>query len=339
MISKHKKSPASGLDSGQDKKILNDMNTIKDNSVVGKGLIDYTVLVLQGRMDELAKPLYEKGFELCPIAPGKKYPANPGWPNADTASLVKAWPDKHGVGIRTGIQTGIDIDVYNKRIVNGLLHCFDGVEILTRIGLPPKALVPVICPEVKKKICSDKWVDKNGVINQIELLSYGQQFVAFGIHPDTKKPYRWSGDLLAHELPVIPLAMIDFLFATFNKLAERAGWTNITIKERKTCRIRKARNKNRNKPGDVYNRCCSISNVLEEYGWKHYRGDYWTRPGKTHGVSGTVFDDNTFYCFTSSTCLEPGRSYDCFGLLAMYEYGGNFTAAAKAVRRTLQEVA
>ena len=32
------------------------------------------------------------------------------------------------------------------------------------------------------------------MVNQkIELLCDGQQLVAFGIHPDTRKPYRWIG--------------------------------------------------------------------------------------------------------------------------------------------------
>lgn len=315
------------------------MNTINDNSVVGKGLSYYTMLVLQGRMDELAKLLYEKGFELCPIVPGKKYPTIPGWPKKDTVVFVKNWPPCHGIGIRTGRKImGLDIDIYHKTVIRELLHLFDGISYITRVGMPPKTLIPFVCPGIKKKVCSDKWVDDNGVVNQIEILSYGQQFVAYGIHPETQQPYQWSGDLLTHELPVISTAMVDLLFSRFNELAGNAGWTNITSRSRKTYKIRKVGNKSGNKPGDIYNRCCSVTDVLKEYGWNHYRGNYWTRPGKKHGVSGTVFDKHTFYCFTSSTCLEPGRSYDCFGLLAMYEYGGDFSLAANAVLRTLREV-
>ncbi|HHL33970.1 MAG TPA: hypothetical protein ENJ30_06360, partial [Desulfobulbaceae bacterium] len=303
------------------------------------GFFHFNLYFQKEKIPRKAVCLWENGYDLCAIAPGKKYPVEKGWPKKDTAVLVKNWPPCHGVGVRTGKKVvGADVDINDKEIVRELLHLFDGISYITRVGMPPKTLIPVVCPGIKKKVCSDKWVDDNGVVNQIEILSYGQQFVAYGIHPETKQPYQWSGDLLTHELPVISTAMIDSLFTRFNELAGNAGWTNITTRNRKTYKIRKAGNESGNKPGDIYNRCCSITDVLEEYGWNHYRGNYWTRPGKKHGVSGTVFDSNTFYCFTSSTCLEPGRSYDCFGLLAMYEYGGDFSLAANAVLRTLREV-
>lgn len=287
--------------------------------------------------------LYARGFEPIPIAPGKKYPTLKGWPTIELP--ITPWPEGCGIGLRTGLLTAIDIDIYAPDMVAELLRCFDGTEIITRVGQPPKTLIPVICPELNKKLTSNKWADLDGVANQIELLSYGQQFVAYGIHQGTGKPYQWSGDLLHHSLPVIPIKMIEHLFASFNKLAASNGWTNITVNEqrsRKVCKIRKGTRKKRetgNKPGDLYNRCCSITDILQEYGWRHCRGDYWTRPGKRYGVSGTVYDDGTFWCFTSSTCLEPDRSYDCFGLLAMYEHAGDFAAAARALCRTMREVA
>lgn len=281
---------------------------------------------------KLATRLYhEKNLEPIPIAPGKKFPTIKSWP--DIRLPFEQWPKNHGIGLRTGRLSAIDIDVYFAQVVEDLLSFFDGLEILTRIGQAPKVLVPIICPEVAGKILSDQWSDENGVLHRIEILSYGQQFVAYGIHPDTKSPYQWSGDLLSHSLPVVPMQFIDGLFARFNVLAAGAGWTNITVKVKqvKSTRRRGCRAVTGNKPGDLYNRACSIKDCLEEYGWTHYQGDYWTRPGKKHGISGTIFD-NSFWCFTSSTCLEPDRSYDCFGLLAMYECSGDFAAAAKAVR-------
>lgn len=278
---------------------------------------------------QTALQLYNAGFEPVPIAPRKKYPTLKGWSTIQLPILL--WPKSHGIGLRTGKLSAIDIDVYSPREVDDLLHCFEGLEIITRVGMAPKTLIPILCPEVAGKIISNKWRDSEGRINQIEILSYGQQFVAHGVHPDTKRPYEWSGDLLSHELSVIPMQFIDHLFSRLDQLAIKAGWKNISVIESKP-RIRKSRNKSGNKPGDLYNRACKIQDVLEEYGWTHWRGDYWTRPGKKHGISGTVFDDNTFWCFTSSTCLIPDRTYDCFGLMAFYEFDGDFAAAAKALK-------
>jgi len=281
---------------------------------------------------ELAQRLSKLEYKLAQIAQGQKYPIIKGWQKADTKALAENWSPNHGIGIRTGKVTGLDFDILSPEIVTELRSYFDGIETLTRIGKSPKTLIPVICPEVTKKLLSDQWVDLNGELNRIEILSYGQQFVAYGIHPDTNKPYRWSGDLLSHDLPVIPLTLIELLFSKFNELAEAAGWSNITVKEKFVKKKYKNQKKTTgNKPGDLYNRCCPITDILQEYEWNHYRGNYWTRPGKKTGVSGTVFD-NSFYCFTSSTCLTPGRLYDNFGLLTMYEYGGDFSAAAKALR-------
>ena len=46
-------------------------------------------------------------------------------------------------------------------------------------------------------------IDPGGQTGQkIELLADGQQIVAFGLHPDTKKPYSWFGgtpETISHE--------------------------------------------------------------------------------------------------------------------------------------------
>ena len=83
-----------------------------------------------------------------------------------------------------------------------------------------------------KKIISDRYVDSNGMVHAIELLSYGQQFVAYGVHPGTKRPYAWSNDLISHELPTVELSFILYLFDVFYELACKRGWKNISRKVR-----------------------------------------------------------------------------------------------------------
>ncbi len=185
---------------------------------------------------------------------------------------------------------------------------------------------------------SDSYVDDNGQPHRIEVLAQGQQFVAFAIHPGTKKPYQWSDDLLSHSLPVVSKDFILHLFDLFYELACAKKWKNISRRvkiAKKVVGIRKSTDDG-NMPGDIYNRAVPVSVVLKHYGWTHYHGDYWTRPGKKRGVSGTVFDDRIFWPFTSSTILEPDRAYDSFELLTQYEFGGDKMACARALREEIK---
>lgn len=293
--------------------------------------------------NKLALGLYQKGYEPIPIKPGQKYPTIKGWRTADCSKFVTTWPKDHGVGLRTGKVTAIDIDVYHAEVVDALVRqiaIFPDGDFLQRVGQPPKVLIPVICPELKSKMVSNKWVDAQGVINQIEILSHGQQFVAYGIHPGTKKHYEWSDDLLSHSLPTLPVTLVETIFEYFDQLAEERGWTNLSKKEKKAKKevVRRKTANTGDMPGEIYNRSVSVETVLEHYGWTHYQGQYWTRPGKDRGVSGSVLGD-IFWCFTSSTCLEPESANDAFEVLAQYEFGGDKSACARALHQMMREVA
>lgn len=296
----------------------------------------YSSTLIQGGAccKHIASRLYIKGFEPIPIAPGQKKPVSKNWPTM--VLPVEPWPKNHGVGLRTGLLSAIDMDIYHEGIIDKLLtEQFTGLDYVTRTGQPPKILIPVVCPDLKCKIMSDRWIDEHGIINQIEVLSYGQQFVAFGIHPGTGKPYLWSDDFLKHTPPTVSLKFIGKLFALFKKVAKASGWINVSARARQDKNRPKSQTPSHgSRPGDIFNKACTIEELLTVYGWKHYRGKWWTRPGKRTGVSGTVAN-NTFYVFTSSTCLEPEKSYDCFGLLARYEFNGDFKAAARAVLKEM----
>ena len=282
--------------------------------------------------------LFQRGFRPIPITPGAKRPAFSNWQNTDCAAAVKNWLEGHGIGLLTGDLIAFDIDVYDAATVVPLVDCLRSLcrgEIITRIGQPPKVLIPAICPDVPSKITSNKWIDENGVINQIEILSHGQQFVAYGIHPDTGKEYEWSGDLLTHEPPKIELESIQQLFAKLDELATERGWENLSRKERQVVhKTRPQQDTGGNTPCDLYNRAVHITEVLAHYGWTHYRDNFWTRPGKSTGVSGAVHED-ILYCFTSSTCLQENTASDAFEVLAQYEFGGNKSNCARRLRHEL----
>ena len=84
---------------------------------------------------------------------------------------------------------------------------------------------------------------------------------------------------------------------------------------------------------DIWNRSADL---LTAAGWKIGRngGDrtFCTRPGKERGVSGTLFSDGGFYCFSDQASpLEPSQGYSAFALLTTLEHGGDFKAAAQVM--------
>lgn len=85
--------------------------------------------------------------------------------------------------------------------------------------------------------------------------------------------------------------------------------------------------------GDIQSRSRAL---LERAGWKIGNGagerTFCTRPGKDRGVSGTLWSDGGFYCFTDHAApLEPSQGYSAFALLATLEHGGDFKATAQAL--------
>ncbi|MFH0782522.1 MAG: DUF3987 domain-containing protein [Pseudomonadota bacterium] len=87
-------------------------------------------------------------------------------------------------------------------------------------------------------------------------------------------------------------------------------------------------------PGSQFNDSHQVTEILEAQGWKEDKrttaGIGWTRPGKNTGVSGVLLGNGKFYVWSSNAApLEPGRSYDAFGLFTMYHHGGDFSAASR----------
>ena len=97
--------------------------------------------------------------------------------------------------------------------------------------------------------------------------------------------------------------------------------------------------KNDLKPGEDYNNRSDVMDasvsLLQEVGWSTYKKTnnltYLTRDGKNNGVSGTVWDNGSFYCFTSSSIFPAGSSYSAFGLFTYLKCGGDYKKGAKAL--------
>ncbi|WP_198134896.1 bifunctional DNA primase/polymerase [Roseovarius sp. 217] len=154
--------------------------------------------------ENAAERLLDNGYEPIPIKPGQKAPALNRWTSVviDDAALDD-WRGRYascGIGLRTGLLVGIDIDVLDPDRAHDVqaLAVRRFGETLVRVGCWPKRLLiyRTEIPFAKMKS------------GQVEILGQGQQFVAFGIHPGTGRPYAWPLgetplDVALSDLPVI----------------------------------------------------------------------------------------------------------------------------------------
>ena len=167
-------------------------------------------------MAQLGATLVDRGYAILPIQPSTKKPGMfrlgawqdyPKWSRhcerETTENEVDIWGDwpEAGIGIAAGKVIGIDIDVLKSKEIavqiEGLAKRLLGNTPAVRIGNAPKRLLVY---RAAQPFCGFKYPP-------IEVLGLGQQFIAYGIHPDTGKPYEWPvqtlADLALDELPVI----------------------------------------------------------------------------------------------------------------------------------------
>ena len=123
----------------------------------------------------------------------------------------KTWPDAQNTGILTRTMPTLDLDILNEEAARALEdhvreHYEESGPILVRIGKPPKRAIPFRTIEPFDKFVVNVTAP-NGSAEKIEFLANGAQVVAFGIHPETKQPYRWHGgkpgETKLEELPYI----------------------------------------------------------------------------------------------------------------------------------------
>ena len=100
---------------------------------------------------------------------------------------------------------------------------------------------------------------------------------------------------------------------------------------------RAALNGSYERAGDDYAARTTWEQILTPHEWRQVRqiGNvrYWCRPGKTGNfVSASTRDDGGLWVFSTSTVFEAGRLYSKFGACTVLEHGGNYQAAAQALR-------
>ena len=88
------------------------------------------------------------------------------------------------------------------------------------------------------------------------------------------------------------------------------------------------------RPGNDYNHRGDVRALLNRHSWryhsKHARGENWSRPGVSDHCGATLFDDRTFYVYSSNAePLTELTAYTPFALYAFLECDGDFKKAAK----------
>lgn len=166
-------------------------------------------------MKDIGLDVVRNGYEPVPVTPGYKAPLIEGWSRIDVdEDVVSKWAAngraRNYIGLRTGHTAGIDIDIDNQELTETLREdvywSLLGGPAPTRYGRVGRCLIMCACSDLGKKKTL-KLIDPEGNKHAIEILQKGQQFVAYGIHPDTRKQYEWeNGDPLSvshDELPVV----------------------------------------------------------------------------------------------------------------------------------------
>lgn len=183
-----------------------------------------------------AVSLCENGYRIIRIDAGQKRPTYAGWQNTATAvGDIATWPHNGNIGLLCGPTPAVDIDVLDADLAVAMEAFVIGLigDAPVRIGRAPKRLLLFRAATPFRKITSAAFDSPDGARHRVEILGDGQQFVAFGIHPDTGKPYQWVGEagdprtLDTFDLPVLTVELGREIVAEFEHRAEALGWVKV----------------------------------------------------------------------------------------------------------------
>lgn len=157
-----------------------------------------------------APKLARLGYEVLP-AHGKRLLIE-GWTHIPLpVSQIDAWAANGEAASNVSIRTGtgpvpviaIDIDILAPdvaaAVARSAIDHFGPAP--RRVGKDPKCALIYRTQGPFPKLNSPKWKSPGGSGHKVEVLATGQQFVAYGLHPDTGKEYRWIGEPLSRFEP------------------------------------------------------------------------------------------------------------------------------------------
>ena len=189
-------------------------------------------------MLRVGQALEALGYRIIPILKGQKHSGIIGWQNlVATRALIGEWvkSGRYGGWGVMGLG-GIDADIYNEDAALAFNRCVPK-GLPPRVGRRPKVLYVCTNPENLTKRVSSGYLDADGKVNKVEFLGNGQQFVTWGDHPETGKPYKYSSAKALHDTPMSDLSpitaeQIDAMIKHFDEvvappLVANGTWTFI----------------------------------------------------------------------------------------------------------------
>lgn len=203
--------------------------------------MDYTPFVDHGAA------LIAGGYRIIPIRPNSKIPSLPAWQQATIGAELHAkmagnGHARDGIGIVTGqagptglAATLMDVDSRSQALADEVRIWARRLgNTVERVGEAPKIGLFYRCepeqPKLKSRVFFDPGHEgEKAHAHALEWLLDGQQCVAYGIHPDTGRPYQQDGML--GDLAEVPLASLALVprdqmvesVAMFEAAAERLG--------------------------------------------------------------------------------------------------------------------
>jgi len=179
--------------------------------------------------------LLENGYRIIPIPRGHKRAVEDGWENFNaTERDIRRWAAgryRNGnIGILCEETPTVDLDIYDATMAEAMeawvLREFG--ETCVRVGQAPKRLLVFRTDRPFRKMSC---VYNDGKRDHgVEILGHGQQFVAYGIHPDTGQDYTWTSldeplTCPVSSLPTLSPEEADIILDKFEAMAKVRGWT------------------------------------------------------------------------------------------------------------------
>lgn len=159
--------------------------------------------------------LIAKGYEPIPVR-GKK-PVADDWTDGKItserfAAELAAHPDATGIGLRAGRLVPVDVDLEDPTHSEALQSL--AAEMLAhpdcvRIGRKGAVLLYRNETPIGKITIRGTPPGKGRAQPLIEILGTGQQFVAYGIHPDTGRAYEWPNSFMEMEPRTWPMRLLS----------------------------------------------------------------------------------------------------------------------------------
>lgn len=186
---------------------------------------------------ERALALRENGYRVVAIRKGSKGPTEDGWQGLHpTEKQIKLWAAgayaNGNVGIITEHTPAVDIDVYDADLADALEGWMtrEFGDTCVRVGRAPKRLLMFRTERPFKKLYAT--YNDGNIDHKVEILGHGQQFVAYGVHPETRREYEWTSldepiFCPASSLPLLTMEDAEMILDRFEAMAAAKGWRKV----------------------------------------------------------------------------------------------------------------